>query len=274
MSRGVFVGIATVDVVHRLERLVRPNEKVTALSQDIAAGGPAANAAVTFAHLGGDATLVTALGRHPLARYVAEELAQQGVTVLDAAPDVTGPPAVSAIHVVAATGDRQVSSVNAGAFWAARPAEPPPGLPELASGADVVLVDGHHPGLALAAARAGTPVVLDGGSWKPVLPDLLPHVDYAVCSAVFPDAASLRVPHVAVTRGPDPVLWWSAGNSGEVPVPSIDVRDTLGAGDAFHGAFAHAVAGGAPFVDALSAGVGVAALRCAVAGPRAWLEQL
>ena len=278
MSRAVFVGMATVDVVHRLERRVRPNEKVTALGQDISAGGPAANAAVTFARLGGEATLVTALGSHPLARYAAAELAQQGVEVRDAAPDVTGPPPVSAIQVIDSTGDRQVSSINAGAFWADRPAEPPPDLAGLAADADVVLIDGHHPRLALAAARAGARagarVVLDGGSWKPVLAEVLPAVDYAVCSEVFPGAASLEVPNVAVTRGPKPVRWWSNGNSGEIPVPSIDVRDTLGAGDVFHGAFAYALAGGASFVDALAHGVRIAALRCAVAGPRAWLEQL
>ncbi|WP_344651034.1 PfkB family carbohydrate kinase [Cryptosporangium japonicum] len=274
MSRGVFVGIATVDVVHRLERLVGPNEKVTALGQEISAGGPAANAAVTFARLGGDATLVTALGRHPLARYAAAELAQHGVTVHDAAPDVSLPPPVSAIQVLDATGDRQVSSINAGAHWAANPAEPPADLSVLVRDADVVLVDGHHPRLALAAARAGATVVLDGGSWKPVLTELLPYVDYAVCSAVFPDAESLDVPHVAVTRGPDPVSWWSEGRSGQVPVPSVDVRDTLGAGDAFHGAFAYALTRGASFEEALEHGARIAALRCSVAGPRAWLEQL
>ncbi|TQS45750.1 PfkB family carbohydrate kinase [Cryptosporangium phraense] len=271
MSRGVFVGIATVDVVHRLERPVRPNEKVTALRQDISAGGPAANAAVAFARLGGDATLVTALGAHPLARYAANELASHGVEVRDAAPAATVSPAVSLIQVIDDTGDRQVSSINAGEYWAAHPAQPPE---DLTTGADVVLVDGHHPDLARAAVRTDAPTVLDGGSWKPVLSELLPSIDYAVCSAVFPSPSSLEVPHVAVTRGPDPVLWWSGGRSGEVPVPSVVVRDTLGAGDAFHGAFAYALATGSSFVTALSTGVRVAALRCSVAGPRDWLEQL
>ena len=36
-----------------------------------------------------------------------------------------------------------------------------------------------------AADAAGVPVVLDAGSWKPVLPELLPHVTAAVCSADF-----------------------------------------------------------------------------------------
>jgi sugar/nucleoside kinase (ribokinase family) len=55
------------------------NEKQTALTQEIVAGGPAANAAVTFALLGGDAELVTDLGRHPLAELARQDLMTHGV---------------------------------------------------------------------------------------------------------------------------------------------------------------------------------------------------
>ena len=40
--RGVFVGLATLDCVYRVAVAPGPNEKVTALSPEIAAGGPAA----------------------------------------------------------------------------------------------------------------------------------------------------------------------------------------------------------------------------------------
>jgi sugar/nucleoside kinase (ribokinase family) len=81
--RGLFVGLATLDVVHTVAAPVGPNEKAVATRQDVAAGGPAANAAVTFAALGGRATLVTALGRHPLAGAAAEELVSCGLDVLE-----------------------------------------------------------------------------------------------------------------------------------------------------------------------------------------------
>src|SRR5262249_1342223 len=68
---GLFAGLATLDLVHTLERPLGPDEKSVALRQDIAAGGPAANAAVTFAALGGDAVLGTAPGAHPPARPAA-----------------------------------------------------------------------------------------------------------------------------------------------------------------------------------------------------------
>jgi sugar/nucleoside kinase (ribokinase family) len=147
----------------------------------------------------------------------------------------------------------------------------------------VVLLDGHHPRLALAAARAATgPVVLDGGSWKPALPELLPLVRTAICAADFrvpgeeAVAPALRrhgVGEVAITAGPGPVRWWAGADAGSVPVPAVAVVDTLGAGDAFHGAYAWAVAArpDAELPAALRFAAGVAAVRCGVAGPRAWL---
>ncbi len=252
-AAGAFTGLSTLDIVYRVVAPPGRDEKVQATGQDLAAGGPAANAAVTFAALGGAATLVTVLGRHVLARHAAAELASRGVTVIDAAPDRAEPPAVSSVCVVEATGERSVVSVNAGG---ADP-EVPTGLAAVVAGAPVLLLDGQHPRLALAAAAAaraaGRLVVLDAGSWKPALPSLLPYVDVAACSAAFQlpgtgsaveSAAALRerygVPAVAVTAGPHPVRWWYAGTTGAAPVPAVLARDTLGAGDAFHGALARA----------------------------------
>ena len=62
---GLFVGLVTLDLVQRVDKAPGPNEKVVAFAADIAAGGPATNAAVTFAALGGRATLVTSRGPVP-----------------------------------------------------------------------------------------------------------------------------------------------------------------------------------------------------------------
>ncbi|MGW3811065.1 PfkB family carbohydrate kinase [Micromonospora sp. NPDC005113] len=283
---GVFVGLTTLDTVYRVAALPAANEKIAALGQEFAAGGPAANAAVTFAALGGRATLVTALGGHVLARHAADELAGRGVQMVDAVPTVDLAPAVSSIYVIEATGDRSVVSVNGTAVQAPAPGE----LGSIVARADVVLVDGHHSELAIAAARLAreraVPVVLDGGSWKPALEELLPLVDVAICSADFavPGAAAeagaitraLRrwgVSAAAVTHGGEPICWSWGDASGEVAVPRVAVRDTLGAGDAFHGAFAYsvAVAPAAMPAGALAFAAQVAALRCTVPGPRAWL---
>jgi sugar/nucleoside kinase (ribokinase family) len=286
VARVLAVGLCTLDLVYAAAATPGPDEKVQATAQEVAAGGPAAGAAVTAAALGSAVTLVTALGTHPLAAVAAAELRGRGVAVLDATPAAVAAPAVSSA-VVAADGRRSVVSVNAGGPVA----DPPVGLTDLAGRAGAVLVDGHHPRLALAAARAARLTLLDGGSWKPVLPELLPLVHVAVFSAAFrlPGAgdawasalaaqAAYGVPFVAVTAGPEPVRWAAAGRSGTVPVPAVTAVDTLGAGDAYHGALLHALAGREPpvpvaaAVDALAYAGEVAAVRCATFGPRSWLD--
>jgi sugar/nucleoside kinase (ribokinase family) len=272
--RVVCAGLSTVDLVYRVDRFPAPDEKAQALAMDVAAGGPAANAAVTAAALGADVTLVSAVGAHPLGDLIRSDLADHGVTLLDAVPDSPGAPPVSAVTVLAATGQRSIVSRNAGDVAAAVP----PGFDRILQDADVVLVDGHHPALAVAAARAGRPLVVDAGTWRPVFARLLPHAGLVACSAAFrhptlPTPAIAR--HVAVTDGPEPVRWWSGGREGAVPVPRIAAVDTAGAGDVFHGALAVAVARD-PQIDDLTAAlayaVTVAGIRVTHRGPRSWLD--
>ena len=280
---ALFVGLTTLDLVHTVDEALAPNQKVTAARQDLAGGGPAANAAVTFAALGGEAVLLTALGCHPLARVAAAELVSRGVAIIDATPSASDVPAVSLVRVVGRTGERSVSSVNAVGV----DAPPPDDLHRLLARADVVLVDGHHPQLAYAAAvsarAAAVPVLLDGGSWKPGLERLLPVVDMAICSADFAAPGGLStvdsliacgVASVAVTHGRDPVVWAARGEVGTLAVPQVPARDTSGAGDAFHGAAAFGVAGGLDWQSTLDFAARVAAVRVQYPGPREWLAAL
>ena len=280
---GLFVGLTTFDVVQRVAALPGPDEKVTALRADIAAGGPAANAAVSFAALGGHTVLASAVGTGPLAGTAAADLAACGVRLLDHAGQTYELPLSSAV-VEDATGRRSVVSRNAVGVTVA----PSATLHEAVGEAQVVLVDGHHPALAVAACRAArehaVPVVLDAGSWKPALPSLLPFVTVAVCSADFrmPDGtdpfaglSSWGVQAVAITHGGDPVTWRDQLSSGEVAVPNIPVKDTLGAGDVFHGAFAYAWASGVRDLPAaLKMATDVASVRVQHVGSRSWLRHV
>ncbi len=270
----LLAGLCTVDVVQRVTELPAPGEKVQSLSVDVAAGGPATNAAVAAAALGAEATLLTVLGAHPLAALARADLEAHGVRLIDLAPGLPDPPPVSAVAVRDRDGERTVVSRNARdrTFLGKVPSFG-------ASGADVVLVDGHYPEVALAVAgaakAAGVPVVLDAGSWKPVLDELLPLVDVAACSAHFsapePGLHQRGVPTVITTAGPGPVRWSTAdGSSGEVPVPAVEARDTLGAGDVWHGALAVAVAREPTVADRIRFANEVAAERVRQVGPRSW----
>ena len=280
--RIVCVGLATVDLVQRVEKIPRIDEKAEAESVEIAAGGPATNAAVTAAALGAEVILVTGVGSHPLGGLVRADLEANGVDLLDAAPHATEPPALSAVTVQSSTGQRTVVSRNAADMYVSVPQM----FSRLVASADVVLVDGHHPALALAAARSGRPLVVDAGSWRPVLAQILPHASVVACSSRFrvpgtnnqnAMAASIRgagVRRIAVTHGPEPVKWWSDNESGRLAVPRVRAIDTTGAGDTFHGALAVAV-GRDPRVSdfplALRYAIEVAGIRVRHPGPRSWL---
>ncbi|HEY0484948.1 MAG TPA: PfkB family carbohydrate kinase [Mycobacteriales bacterium] len=281
-ARGLFVGLTTLDLLYAVDALPRGDEKVVARRQTIAAGGPAANAAVTYAALGGHATLVTRLGDHPLARLARADLASRAVDVLDVCPAHEGPPPVSSI--LSTGSERAVVSVNAGAFDTG----PLVDVPEVGDCA-VVLADGHHAELAVplvsAARRRGVPVLLDAGSWKPAAEPLLGLVTVVLCSADFrmpgvePGEPLLRAlldrgaEWAGISAGEGPIRWASRGGGGLVPVPAVAVADTLGAGDVLHGALAYGLAGSAGTRPArlLAAAAEVASGSCRTFGTREWL---
>lgn len=298
-------GLATLDLVYQVDQLPGADEKTQATGMLMAAGGPAANAAVTVAALGEPVTLVTAIGRHPLGELVRADLQACGVRLIDATPSATAPPPVSAVTVLSSTGERTIVSRNAGDAVVPLP---PGGLP----GADLTLVDGHHPLLAVAAARAARRLLVDAGSWRPVFAEIFPLAEVVACSAAFrhpaarpvgsapraattfstastgdgaidaATAAAVGAPQVIVTHGPEPVRWFRDGSAGEVDVPPVAAVDTAGAGDVFHGALAvallHHKPGTSPDKSDLSAeirfAVGVAGVRVAHRGPRDWLRFL
>jgi sugar/nucleoside kinase (ribokinase family) len=284
------VGLTTLDVVHHLDAPPRWGTKQRSVGGELLAGGPAANAAVTAARLLGSARLLTAVGSGPGSDAVHADLADHGVGVIDLAPGGWTLPVASAL-VDVHTGERTVVSPGALRSRAVDGAEY--SLAGLLDGVGVVLLDGHHPGLAARVAaeavRAGVPVVLDAGSWKDELEPVLPRVTVAACSADLRPPGGVRagddpaaaatalhrrgVTSVLVTDGPRPIVWSGLdGARGTVAVPPVRAVDTLGAGDAFHGALAAALLGPpANLPRAAELAARVAAVRCAHLGSRAWL---
>jgi sugar/nucleoside kinase (ribokinase family) len=287
--RGVFVGLTTIDIIHRLNGLPAADAKLTASAQEVLAGGPAAVAAITFAALGGSAVLVTALGGHPLAAVARHDLTAHRVTVLDSFPaGEHGPgewpiPPVSAVRVDLTTGTRSVSSADATVPQLAG-APAPAALAGYAEAADVVVLDGHYPRLALPAAEiaqaAAVPVLLDAGRWRAVFADLLPKTDAVIASAAFAVPANVSMPaRSARSHGGADLEWRDGDVRGSVDIVAVEGADTLGAGDALHGAAAFAIgadhAAGVPsrWPDVLRFAGDVATFRVGRVGARTWLAE-
>lgn len=285
MPNVLFVGLSTIDIVYDVDEFPVANEKVEAQSQSVFTGGPAANAAIACAHLGSSATLVTVVGRNALASVIREESEKYSVQLIDLNPDFADAPVISSVSVDKA-GNRNVVSANAMRVAAS----PAPVDPELCRQARVVLVDGHYveacQAWAAAARACGTPVVLDGGSWKDGTEALLKSIHTAICSADFmpPGCSSQNeviellkncgVTNIAITNGSAPIEFVFGQSSGSVRIPQVDVVDGMGAGDILHGAYCHFAATGRDFVDSLTQAAGIASDSCRYAGTREWMRHI
>lgn len=286
--QGLFVGLITLDLLYLTTELPDRNQKIVALDYTMAAGGPATNAAVTFSHLGNSAKLLGSMGRHAMTTLVFSDLQQWSVAVVDLDADRDSPLPTSSIIVNQATGERAVVSLNAAKSQAPVQAIPSGILQAIDSQAiDIVLIDGHQMEvgqvIAQRAQAARVPIVIDGGSWKPGFEQVLPYADYVICSANFypPHCHStaevvaylktLQVPHIAITQGDRPILFFSSDHTGQITIPPLQPVDTLGAGDIFHGAFCHFILQSS-FLEALTQAASIASYACQFFGTRQWME--
>jgi sugar/nucleoside kinase (ribokinase family) len=281
-KQGLFVGLVTLDLVYLVTDLPQRNQKIVALENAMTAGGPATNAAVAFSHLGDSATLLCSVGEHPSRQIMLADL--QAVAIADLTPNRTESIPISSILVTQSTGERAIVSRNAVQAQAPVTAIPA----DILQWMEIVLIDGHQMAVGQVIAQQSKalqiPVVVDGGSWKAGFEEVLPSVDYAICSAnfrppqcstfteVFKYLTALNIPHIAITNGSQPIQYLYQGMGGQIPVPEIQPVDTLGAGDIFHGAFCHFILR-TNFLEALTQAAAVAGRSCQSFGTRQWMNR-
>ena len=275
---GWFGGLSTLDLQYALSQFPAPNQKLRAERFLFAAGGPAFNAAATFAFLGGETRLASVIGQHPLASSLRQAALRYRLELIDLAPAWNEAPPLSTV-LTTASGERSIINTPRlqPSFHLPAKLEPEP---------SVLLLDGAYLEATMPLARwakeKGIPVILDGGSWKPGTEELLPLLTAAICSADFrpPEGAEdvldflqeKGVPLGAVTRGEQPIRFYDQDQRGEMPVAQVDAVDTLGAGDVFHGAFCYYFAQTPDFTRALQAAAQVAARSCQYLGSKTWME--
>ncbi|MDJ0737455.1 MAG: sugar kinase [Nostocaceae cyanobacterium] len=286
---GLFIGLVTLDLIYLADSPPENNQKMVAKDYTVTVGGPATNAAIAFRHLGNrDAinsvsTVMGVVGSHQITQLIKGDLANYQVTINDLEPSTVNPPPVSSIVVTKATGERAVISINAVKTQAKTTSI----SRDILEDVDIILIDGHQMAVSQRIAQMAKakqiPIVIDGGSWKPGFEEILPFVDYAICSAnfyppncyttneVFAYLSSFNIPHIAITQGEKPIRYNNRGQIGTVDVQTIQAVDTLGAGDIFHGAFCHYILR-ENFLDALASAGKIAAFSCRFFGTRHWMQ--
>jgi sugar/nucleoside kinase (ribokinase family) len=281
--RGLFFGLTTVDLQFLVENYPDANSKVKAKKNGIYAGGPATNAAIACAYLGGTAKLFTVIGQHPLREFIINDIQEAEVTVVDLMPDVKTEPVFASVITSEIEGSRTIFSYHPSINFIMLDKQ------SLTNEhIDIALFDGFYLDAANELAKNmkkhDIPVVLDGGSWKSGMEYFLPLVDIAICSEDFypPNTSTTKgvmrylkdrnISNIAITRGDKPLLFESQDRSGEIYIDKKQVVDTLGAGDFFHGAFCFYMASGDDFVEALRKSAELATQSCMEFGTRTWMK--
>jgi len=272
------IGHAAWDITMAVEHHPGPDEKISARAIASGGGGPAANAAIAVARLGGRSAFAGYLGSDMHGQLHINELQAEGV---DTGHVVRGD-AASPVSVILAKpdGSRTVINHKQDTPWLTSDQADLSGLQ-----ARAILFDGHEPlispPIAEQAGRENIPLILDAGSVHRGTRELAPAMDYLVASKTFaleftgeheaPGALQRLAdvsPNVVITLGENGLIWAQGERRGEVTAFSVPAVDSTGAGDAFHGAFALAIAQGMAWGDALRFASAAAALCCTRLGAR------
>ncbi|RBM23693.1 ribokinase [Prauserella sp. PE36] len=269
-AQVLVVGSANADLVVATERRPGAGETVLGGDTETLPGGKGANTAVAAARLGADVALLGAIGDDGNGRLLLDSLRGAGVRT-ELVRIVDRPTGVAYITVTP-DGENSIL-VSPGANHALEPAD----------------VDGALDGVRVMVASLETPLptvehAIATGSAKGVLTVLnlspvakvadraLAALDVLVVNeheaAWLLGAASAELPRLlelgprsaVVTMGARGAVVVTSDGLIEVASPKVDVVDTTGAGDAFAGALATALAEGASVADAARRAVRVAAV--------------
>jgi sugar/nucleoside kinase (ribokinase family) len=282
MLKGLFTGLCTIDIQLYVKKYPESNSKNRVLSTRTDVGGPATNAAITFALLGGKARLLTMIGRHEFRDFMMDKLIGMGIEVIDLIEDLDYPPVISTVISSLENGDRTVMTSNLST-------ENHKVIKEIKGDFDIFLSDGYLTRMTekegSEARKKGKAFVLDGGSWKQGMERYLKYVDYAVCSSDFhpPGCKGMKeiisflkgfnIKNIAITQGNKPVIAVTDNQETEIPVKKINALDTLGAGDVFHGAFCYYLPFERNFASALKQASMIASESCRYYGTRDWMKR-
>ncbi len=276
MATVFCVGHAVQDFVFSVDAMPDAAEKYRASAFESCGGGPAATAAVAVSRLGGRSLLAARTGDDVIGDTVVQELEAYGVdcSLVRRIADRTS--SLSAV-IVDSHGERMI--VN----YADPLIETTPNwLPEeLPDDVDAVLCDTRWPEGAMyaleLARQRGVPGVLDADLPVPPGSELVQAASHVAFSAAglaeYSDdedperalrkAADSTDAWCGVTLGREGVRWLDDGELRAIGAFDVEVGDTLGAGDVWHGAFALALGEGRDVADAVTFAGAAAALKVA-----------
>lgn len=284
MKPVLCVGISTLDCIFYHDNLPKKSGKHPAKSLAYAGGGPAANASVCIARLGGRTQLLTPVAQDKMSQNIVQELEDFGVEVIQKV--IAASSSVSAVFVDKA-GERLISNYRDNNL---------DGLSTLAkhnfAQYGCVLADVRYLNLSLEVLshchKLGIPTILDADITEEPIEKLFNFCDWLVFSKAGFLKVCNRLKLSKKSQTAMRTLWQrysvnilitdgERGIEGYVKQKHIFQEafkvkpvDTTAAGDVFHGAFAWALAKGYDIEKNIRFSSAAAALKCLGKGREAF----
>lgn len=283
MSKIVGIGANVFDTLYTVESYPTEDTKMRANAVKTSGGGPCATGLVAAAKLGASCAFIGNLSDDNGGQFLKSDFEKYGVDtgLIQIKPGYST--FCSCIWLAKETASRTC------VFF--RGNVPPTELDEktikVISGAEILMVDGNDMEAAVEGAKIakenGTKVLYDAGGLYEGVERLLPYADILIPSEEFSlghtkcdnveDAAKklfeLYSPEIVViTQGKEGGIIYDGKEIKKYPAFSVDVIDSNGSGDVFHGAFAFALTKKMSYKDACVFSSAVSALKCTKFGSR------
>lgn len=283
------VGLSAVDYLGIVDEYPPPADKKVLMKQFTRqGGGPAATALVALSRLGAKTAFVGKMGDDESGNLMKSQLEAEKVDVSQVVTEAGASSQPAFIVVDQATGSRTI-------FWSESDVSPLRASEmdrEFITSARILHLDALQMEASLTAARwakeAGMTVVLDGDTMRPGIDELVRLTDVLIASQNFaaqftgmadPKEAMQKMrslgPEIAgITLGADGCILSWKDTILRKPTYSVEVVDTTGAGDVFHGAFIYGLLENWSLEKTADFANAVAAMKCRKLGGRAGIPTL
>ncbi len=283
MSKVIGIGACVMDTLITVPYYPTEDTKLRAKSSKIAGGGPVSTGLVAVSKLGESAEFIGVLSDDNGGDFLRKDFGKYGV-VTDNCVTKNGYRSFTSVIWLSEEGKSRTCVFDKGDL-------PPFELNVLheqqIKNAQILMVDGNEMSAAIRGAQIakenGIKVLYDAGGLYDGVENLLPFADYLIPSMEFAlghtgektveDAAKklydMYSPEVVViTCGKDGGYHYDGKTITHYPIFPVNVADSNGSGDVFHGAFAAGLCKGFDTLKCSYFASAVSALKCKCVGAR------
>lgn len=280
-NRITILASYVTELIFHVPRIMRLGETIEG-SFETGYGGKGFNMAVAAKRAGGNVNVIMKVGNDVFGDNAIRILKEEGIAT-DAVYRDDVKPSGAGVVLLMPNGENAIA-IDSGANTALTPAEIEASVGSIHSSA-VVLSPLEMPIAAIKrsfeiAKISGCTTILNPAPAQELPDDIFQYIDILTPNKteaeiitgiklendadVIQAAETLfnkGIPEIVITRGGEKAYYKNKHESAFIYPPKVNVVDTTGAGDAFNGMLAHAVAQGKNFTDAVADAVYYAALK-------------